>query len=53
MLKLSEKQLTDILNYLSTRPWVEVNNLIVELTKLEKIEVDKDLKDDTKDLKTH
>jgi hypothetical protein len=30
---LSHDVLTKILNYLSTRPWAEVHQLIVEITK--------------------
>lgn len=36
--KLPAEQLQKILNYLATRPWSEVNNLIVEVSKMEKIE---------------
>jgi len=36
--KLTAQQLEKVLNYLASRPWVEVNNLIQELSKLEKIE---------------
>lgn len=35
--KLTPEQLTKVLNYLASRPWAEVNNLIAELSKLEKI----------------
>jgi hypothetical protein len=46
--KLTADQLQKILNYLSSRPWAEVNNLIIELSKLEKIE--EGLKETTKPL---
>ncbi len=36
--KLTADQLQKLLNYLATRPWQEVNNLIVEFSKLEKID---------------
>jgi len=32
------KQLAALLNYLASRPWAEVNNLIAEFSKLEKLE---------------
>lgn len=35
---IKSDELTELLNYLSTRPWGEVNNLIVKLSKLEKVE---------------
>jgi hypothetical protein len=38
MYKLEPKQLETILNYLATKPWAEVNNLINILYKLEKVE---------------
>lgn len=41
---LTPEQLTKILNYLTTRPWGEVNNLIVEFSKLEKLEPKEDKK---------
>jgi hypothetical protein len=52
MFKLTGNQLQNLLNYLSARPWGEVNNLIVEFSKLEKIDnknqeelIKKELKD--------
>lgn len=37
-LKIKKELLEKLLNYLANRPWAEVNNLIQELSKLEKIE---------------
>lgn len=36
--KLDAKTLETLLNYLANKPWIEVNNLISILSKLEKIE---------------
>jgi hypothetical protein len=35
---ITAEQVEKLLNYLASRPWMEVNNLIAELSKLEKIE---------------
>lgn len=35
MFLISEQQRNDVLEYLTTRPWREVNNLVVALMKLE------------------
>jgi hypothetical protein len=40
--KITPEQLTKILNDLSSKPWGIVNNVIVELSKLEKIEENKE-----------
>lgn len=39
---IKKEQLQELLNYLSSKPWQEVNSLIVELSKLEKLEEKKD-----------
>lgn len=36
--KINEKVLQDVLNYLATRPYVEVYQFLAILTRLEKIE---------------
>jgi hypothetical protein len=38
--KLTPKELEEILNELSQKPWGVVNNVIVKLSKLEKVEED-------------
>lgn len=39
--KLPPKLLEEILNELSQKPWGMVNNVIIKLSKLEKVEEDK------------
>ena len=41
MYKIKEELLNGVLHYLSTRPFNEVNELIKEIQKVEKIEEDK------------
>ena len=38
---LTAENLQAVLNYLAERPWKETNNLIIEFSKLEKIEEQK------------
>jgi hypothetical protein len=43
--KLTPKELEEILNELSQKPWGVVNNVIIKLSKLEKIEEETDKSD--------
>ena len=42
--KLLPKELEEILNELSQKPWGMVNNVIIKLSKLEKVEEENDKK---------
>jgi hypothetical protein len=42
--KITPKELEEILNELSQKPWGVVNNVIVKLSKLEKVEEENDKK---------
>ena len=41
MKKLQIETLKKLLNYLASKPWAEVNELIVELSKTENVETNK------------
>jgi len=48
MFIISEDLMNKILGYLGTKPWTEVNNLLVELLKV--INSKKEVPDDSKDI---
>lgn len=44
MFKITPQLLTEVLNYLSNQKWLEVNELIIQLSRLERIESQEDQK---------
>jgi hypothetical protein len=50
--KLTPKKLETLLNYLKDKPWIEVAQIIIELTNLEKVDEKNNPNPDNKSVDT-